>query len=82
MLPANEDVNIFFEESTYDRVYEGIDPKRDQLYQTCQNNGIALTVMKPFAGGLLLDEKQSPFGKAMTPIQCISYCLDLSLIHI
>lgn len=76
MLPANEDVNIFFEESTYDRVYEGIDPKRDQLYQTCQNKGIALTVMKPFAGGLLLDEKQSPFGKAMTPIQCISYCLD------
>ena len=76
MLPANEDVNIFFEESTYDRVYEGIDPKREELYQTCQNNGIALTVMKPFAGGLLLDEKQSPFGKAMTPIQCISYCLD------
>lgn len=76
MLPANEDVNIFFEESTYDRVYEGIDPKRDQLYQICQNKGIALTVMKPFAGGLLLDDKQSPFGKAMTPIQCISYCLD------
>lgn len=76
MLPSNEDVNTLFEEGTFDRVYEGIDPKRDRLYQTCQNQGVALTVMKPFAGGLLLDDKQSPFGRAMTPVQCISYCLD------
>ena len=76
MLPSNEDVNVLFEKGTFERVYEGIDPKRSRLYQACQNQGIALTVMKPFAGGLLLDEKQSPFGCAMTPVQCISYCLD------
>ena len=76
MLPANEDINVLFDRQTYDRVYEGIDLKRDQLYRTCQNLGVALTVMKPFAGGLLLDEKQSPFGRAMTPVQCMSYCLD------
>lgn len=76
MLPSNEDVNILFEEGTFDRVYKGIDPKRERLYQICQNQGIALTVMKPFAGGLLLDEKQSPFGHALTAVQCISYCLD------
>lgn len=76
MLPASEDVNILFEEQTFARVYEGIDPKRSLLYQTCQNAGVAITVMKPFAGGLLLDEKQTPFGRAMTPTQCIGYCLD------
>lgn len=76
MLPSSEDVDLLFEEATFDRVYEGIDPKRERLYRACQNAGVAITVMKPFAGGLLLDEKQSPFGSAMTPVQCISYCLD------
>lgn len=76
MVPASEDVNILFEQETFDRVYQGIDPKRDRLYQTCHNTGVALTVMKAFAGGLLLDERQTPFGCAMTPVQCISYCLD------
>lgn len=76
MLPANEDVNILFEESTFkNRTYEGIDPKRDKLYQTCENAGVALTVMKGYAAGVLLSDKESPFGKAMTTVQCLHYCL-------
>jgi predicted aldo/keto reductase-like oxidoreductase len=76
MLPASEDINILFEESTYkNRTYEGIDPKRARLYQTCQNAGVALTVMKGYAAGLLLSDKESPFEKAMTPVQCLHYCL-------
>lgn len=76
MLPPSSDVDILFEKDTFDRVYEGIDPKRERLYRVCANTGVALTVMKPFAGGLLLDERQSPFGRALTPEQCIRYCLD------
>jgi Predicted oxidoreductases of the aldo/keto reductase family len=76
MLPANEDVNILFEESTFkNRTYEGIDSKRDKLYQTCENAGIALTVMKGYAAGVLLSDKESPFEKALTPVQCLHYCL-------
>ena len=76
MLPASEDVNILFEESTFkNRTYEGIDPKRDTLYQTCENAGVALTVMKGYAAGVLLTDKQSPFEKALTPVQCLHYCL-------
>jgi len=76
MLPASEDVNILFEESTFkDRTYEGIDPKRDKLYQTCENAGVALTVMKGYAAGVLLSDKESPFEKALTPVQCLHYCL-------
>jgi uncharacterized protein len=76
MLPANEDVNILFEESTFkNRTYEGIDPKRDKLYRTCENSGVALTVMKGYAAGVLLSDKESPFEKALTPVQCLHYCL-------
>ncbi len=76
MLPASEDVNILFEDSTFDnRVYEGIDPKRDRLYQTCQNAGVALTVMKGYGAGILLKDETSPFKKALTPVQCLHYCL-------
>ncbi|MDT8719014.1 aldo/keto reductase [Clostridium sp. 19966] len=76
MLPASEDVNILFEENTFkDRTYGGIDSKRDELYRTCQNAGVALTVMKGYAAGVLLSEKESPFKKALTPVQCLHYCL-------
>lgn len=76
MLPATEDVDMLFKESTFkNRTYEGIDPKRDRLYRTCQNAGVALTVMKGYAAGVLLNDKESPFGKALTPVQCLHYCL-------
>lgn len=76
MLPANEDVNILFTESTFkNRTYEGIDLKRDKLYRTCENEGVALTVMKGYAAGVLLSDKESPFKKALTPVQCLHYCL-------
>lgn len=76
MLPASEDVNILFEGDTFvNRTYEGIDPKREQLYQTCENAGVALTVMKGYAAGVLFSEEESPFGKALTPVQCLHYAL-------
>lgn len=76
MLPPSEDVNILFEEDTFKgREYRGIDPRRDELYKVCQNKGVALTVMKGFAAGLLLNDKKSPFGKALTAVQCLHYCL-------
>ncbi|MDF2881898.1 MAG: NADP-dependent oxidoreductase domain containing protein [Clostridiaceae bacterium] len=77
MLPANEDVNILFEEDTFKNItYAGIDPKRDRLYQICQNEGVALTVMKGYAAGVLLSDQESPFERAMTPLQCLHYCLN------
>lgn len=33
-------------------------------------------VMKPFSGGQLLEDKTSPFGRALTRYQCIQYSLD------
>ena len=54
---------------------EGVTSCRRRLYQTCEAKGIGITVMKPLAAGILLDEKRSPFGTAMTPAQCIHYAL-------
>lgn len=78
MLPSNEDLNVLFEQDTYqgsNSALANIDPEREQLYQYCAANGIALTVMKPFAGGALLDQNQSPFGIGMTVFQCLHYAL-------
>lgn len=75
MLPSNEDVNILFEEGAFQNPMSNIDPEREELYRYCETYGIAVTVMKPFAGGSLLNEKTSPFGVRLTVPQCLHYCL-------
>ena len=53
-----------------------LNPLRAEIYELCEKNGTALTVMKGFAGGNLLSDETSPFGVALTPVQCIHYCLE------
>ena len=50
--------------------------QRMDLYRRCEKEGIGISVMKAFAAGQLLNEKTSPFGKALTEYQCIQYALD------
>ena len=50
--------------------------ERNEIYKRCENEGIGISVMKPFSGGQLLDAFQSPFKQALTPYQCIHYALD------
>lgn len=50
--------------------------ERMDLYRACERDGIGIAVMKAFGGGQLLDEATSPFGRALTKAQCISYALD------
>lgn len=54
----------------------GSNDERLSLYRRCQKEGVAISVMKPFCGGQLLDAAQSPFGIALTRNQCIQYALD------
>ena len=54
----------------------GSSQERYALYRRCEKEGVGISVMKPFNGGLLLDARQSPFRTAMTPAQCIQYALD------
>ncbi|MDF9829618.1 aldo/keto reductase [Parabacteroides sp. PF5-6] len=74
MTPPEKDVLDTFEELEKQE-YISIDPVRNALYQYCEQQHIAITVMKTFGGGRLLSAEHSPFKKAMTPAQCIHYAL-------
>lgn len=74
LLPACEDLNVAFAEK-YDDKLQGIDPEREELYKLCEKNDVGLTVMKAYAGGRLFKAEASPFGVALTPVQCLHYAL-------
>lgn len=74
LLPPTDNIDNYFIEEYQDEL-NGIDPARAELYKLCEQHDVGLTVMKPYAGGRLFDEKRSPFGVALTPVQCIHYCL-------
>lgn len=74
LLPASEDMNQYFAE-TYDENLGGIAPERAELYSLCEQRGIGITVMKGYAGGRLFSAETSPFGVALTPVQCLHYAL-------
>ena len=75
MLPSNEHIIDDMFADTYEESLRGINPERAEFYKTCEEQNVGLTVMKGFAGGRLFDEKRSPFGTALTPVQCIHYAL-------
>lgn len=74
MLPASENIDDYFKE-TYDECLGGIAPERAELYRICEQNNIGITVMKGYAGGRLFSAEASPFGVALTPVQCLHYAL-------
>lgn len=74
MLPATEDLNAYFSE-TYAEEWAGIATERTELYQLCEREDVGITVMKGYAGGRLFSAKDSPFGVALSPVQCIHYAL-------
>ena len=75
MFGAMDDIEEYRKEDAFDNDLSSLNPQRAEIYELCQENGTALTVMKGFAGGNLLSDETSPFGVALTPVQCIHYAL-------
>lgn len=75
MQPAGEDVEQLWADESYARPLSGQDKERRELYELCGAKGVGIDVMKCFGGGDLLDASLSPFGRAFTATQCISYAL-------
>lgn len=76
LLPPNEDLNVMFGEDAYhDEALRGISPEREELYRLCARENVAITVMKGYGGGRLFNKDASPFGVALTPVQCLHYAL-------
>ena len=74
MLPASEAEDAYSDEK-FEAAEGGIDAERAELYKLCEQLDVGITVMKGYAGGRLFDAERSPFGVALTPIQCLHYCL-------
>ena len=74
LMPPTDDINNYFADNYADGL-NGVDPVRVEMYKVCEQNDVGITCMKPFAGGRLFDAERSPFGVALTPIQCIHYAL-------
>ncbi|MCI8609321.1 MAG: aldo/keto reductase [Firmicutes bacterium] len=75
MLPASEDIDTYFANDSYEGELDGITPERASLYQLCEQEDVGITVMKGYGGGRLFQAETSPFGIALTPVQCIHYAL-------
>lgn len=76
LIPSDTDLDDFFSGQAFtDESLAGISPDRVELYRTCEERGVGITVMKGFAGGRLLNADDSPFGVAFTPVQCLHYAL-------
>ena len=75
LQPAGEDVMVFWNENAWKQNLTNIDPDREHLYSLCEQRGVGIDVMKIYGGGDLLSSIRSPFGKALTPAQCIEYAL-------
>ncbi|WP_407424801.1 aldo/keto reductase [Methanobrevibacter sp.] len=76
MFGAMDDIEEYRKEDAFDNDFSSVNPQRAEIYDLCEKNGTALTVMKGFAGGNLLADETSPFGIALTPVQCIHYALE------
>lgn len=74
LMPPTDNIDDYFAES-YDSELAGMDPERAALYKLCEQSEIGITVMKPYAGARLFSAESSPFGVALTPVQCIHYSL-------
>lgn len=74
LQPGNEDIDLLFDEASYDKQLVNFDQDRVRLYETCQRLGVGITVMKAFGGGDLLTA-DSPAGVALTANQCLHYAL-------
>lgn len=69
-------INPAYDLEQGDELGIGTNEERAALLRRLEAMGVGVSVMKPFHGGQLLDEKTSPFGVAMTRYQCIQYAID------
>ncbi len=79
LVPKEQDMVEVFNEVIEGRPQDyssfTLENARAQLYRTCEERGVAITVMKALAMGTLLSRERSPLGVAMSEAQCLHYAL-------
>ncbi len=71
----NTEIKELMEFKGLDKPELMINETRQKLYTTCDALGVGITVMKALGAGTLLKAESSPFGKAMSVVQCCHYSL-------
>ena len=74
MMKPRGTLDEMFEHFSSD-VPESINPTRSALYRTCEERGVAITVMKTLGSAKLLSPDHTPFVKPLTVAQCVHYAL-------
>ena len=69
-------INPAYDYRSEDEYAIGEGAERAALYRDAERMGVGISVMKPFAGGQLLDAKTSLFKRGLTHTQCFQYALD------
>lgn len=75
LQPPSENVDELWADKNYNHALQNIAPEREKLYELCERMQVGIDVMKVYGGGDLLSEENSPFGKALAPVQAIEYAL-------
>lgn len=82
MLPVNPafdslaggmGLEAFWDKKTYQNEVTAVSFARKELYHLCEQQGVGIVAMTPYAGRWLLNGKIN--GMNLSPIQCLSYCL-------
>lgn len=57
-------------------------PTKQELYSLCEEKGVPIVAMKPFAAGNILKGNKGPISGLLelTPVQCISYVLSFPAV--
>ena len=74
IMPAGAALEEMFEKPK-EVMKAQLDKGRMNLYHACERHGTAITVMKTYMAGRLLDASKSPFEVPMTTTQCIHFAL-------
>lgn len=75
LLSESTKIDDLFKSESYQLDQLTPNPVRAQLYRECEARGVGITVMKSLGAGSLLSDAGSPFGKAFTVHQLMSYAL-------
>jgi len=75
MQPPDENVEMLWADERYENALHNFNSDRESLYGFCDREGVAIDVMKAYAGSNLLKAEISPFGRAFTPVQALNYAL-------
>ena len=71
MMSINPSFDYIINEDKFE-----LNNSRAEFYKNCRKEKIAISVMKPYGGGRLLNKNLSPLKIKLTTNQCIQYCLD------